>query len=243
MHDGQMLYDSTTTWNKQEWGIDEVLGELIANKKIPPCIVVGVWNGDESRHSDYFPEKPFDSLPEAYKDSLLKAKRYGGEALFSTDVQSDAYLKFLVEELIPYVDKNYSTWRDPSHNYIAGSSMGGLISMYALCEYPEVFGGAACLSTHWLGAFDTTTNVIPQSFMTYLDQHLPQPATHKLYFDFGTETLDKYYEPFQQQADSIMRAKGYSAVLWKTVKFVGHDHSERSWQKRLDVPLTFLMGE
>ena len=121
--------------------------------------------------------------------------------------------------------------------------MGGLISMYALCEYPAVFGGAACLSTHWVGIFSTENNHIPAAFMAYLRTHLPDPATHRLYFDYGTETLDALYEPFQLQADSILREKGYSAANWQTLKFVGADHSERAWRTRLAIPLTFLMKQ
>jgi enterochelin esterase-like enzyme len=63
MHDGQMLYDANSTWNKQEWGVDETLAELINQGKIEPCIVVGIFNDQQDRHSDYFPQKPFEALP------------------------------------------------------------------------------------------------------------------------------------------------------------------------------------
>ena len=244
MHDGQMLYDAATTWNKQEWGVDEVMGKLIGEGIVEPCIVVGVWNGGSSRHSDYFPQKPFESLPVAFRDSLVdQVKRNAETALFSTTVQSDAYLRFLVQELKPYVDSHYSTLTDRAHTFVAGSSMGGLISMYALCEYPAVFGGAACLSTHWVGTFETENNPIPAAFIGYMKDHLPDPATHRLYFDYGTETLDALYEPFQLQVDSVMQEAGYSEENWQTLKFEGHDHSEKAWNKRLAIPLRFLLGE
>ena len=67
--------------------------------------------------------------------------------------------------------------------------MGGLISMYAICEYPEVFGGAICMSTHWYRNFASENNPIPLAFQNYLKANLPNPKTHKIYFDFGTETL------------------------------------------------------
>ena len=243
MHDGQMLFDSTTTWNKQEWGVDELFGNLLAEKKIPETIVVGIWN-TEFRHSEYFPQKPFESLPEEVQDSLLKL---GGEntanALFKAEVYSDKYLQFLVEELKPYIDKTYPTRTDKAHTYIAGSSMGGLISMYAICEYPQVFKGAACLSTHWIGIFDTLNNPIPEQMATYLDQYLPDPDTHKLYFDYGTETLDQFYEPYQKQMDTILLLKGYNNKNWMTRKFEGEDHSERAWQRRLDIPILFLLND
>jgi predicted alpha/beta superfamily hydrolase len=242
MHDGQMLFDSTQTWNHQEWGVDETLGKLISEKIIRKCIVVGIWNSGKGRHADYFPQKPFESLPQAFRDSLItQVMRNPQTALFSTDVRSDKYLKFIVNELKPSIDKRYAT--DPSREktFIAGSSMGGLISMYVICEYPEIFGGAACLSTHWPGIFTVENNPIPDAFMTYLREHLPDQATHKFYFDYGTKTLDALYEPFQIQADEVMKQGGYDDSNWKSLKFDGEDHSERAWRERLYIPFTFLM--
>ncbi|MEL6672806.1 MAG: alpha/beta hydrolase-fold protein [Bacteroidota bacterium] len=237
MHDGQMLYDSTTTWNKQEWGVDEIMGQLLSANQIRPTIVVGIWN-TEFRHSEYFPQKPFESLDQALRDSL-----YAHTELFKTPVSSDNYLKFITKELKPHIDQHYPTLSDPANTFVAGSSMGGLISLYALCEYPEIFRGAACLSTHWVGTFDTLNNPIPAAFASYLEAHLPPAQDHRIYFDFGTETLDALYEPSQAQIDSIMVRKGYNAALWRTQKFPGANHSERAWRKRLGIPLGFLLGE
>jgi predicted alpha/beta superfamily hydrolase len=58
--------------------------------------------------------------------------------------QADHYLKFVVTELKPFIDSHFSTKKGRKHTFIAGSSMGGLISLYAICEYPNTFGGAAC---------------------------------------------------------------------------------------------------
>ncbi len=244
MHDGQMLFDSTNTWNKQEWAVDETVGKLIENSEIVDCIVVGIWNVSEERHSDYFPQKPFESLPKVYADSLInESKRYENVKLFTKNVQSDNYLRFIVYELKPFIDNTFSTRTDADNTFIAGSSMGGLISMYAICEYPEIFGGAACLSTHWPGAFSTENNPVPQTFFDYMKEKLPDSKTHKIYFDYGTETLDAVYEPFQKQADLIMIDKGFTEKKWITKKFDGADHSENAWQQRLHVPLKFLLGK
>ncbi|HNQ14785.1 MAG TPA: hypothetical protein PKM58_04425, partial [Pyrinomonadaceae bacterium] len=75
----------------------------------------------------------------------------------------------------------------------------------------------------------------------YMKQHLPSPKNHRIYFDYGTATLDASYEPFQLKADEIMRAAGFSDENWITKKFPGDDHSERSWAKRLEIPLAFLL--
>lgn len=241
MHDGQMLFDSTVTWNKQEWGADETVGKLIADKIIPPCIIVGIWNSGKTRHVDYFPQKPFESLTQFQKDTLLKTNRPNGPSVFAAAPRSDNYLKFIVKELKPFIDKKYATYPGPKHTFIAGSSMGGLISMYAICEYPKVFGAAACLSTHWPGIFTTNNNPIPDAFVNYLKQKLPSPNNHKIYFDYGTLTLDALYEPYQQRVDAVMKQKGYTAQNWLTRKFMDDDHSEKAWNSRLRFVLHFLM--
>lgn len=243
MHDGQSLFDSAVTWNKQEWGVDETMGRLLQSKQIQPCIVVGIWNSGSKRHMDYFPQKPFESIPKAIQDTLLQCQRSSGSAVFLGKPQSDAYLKFLVYELKPFIDSVFKTRTQPEYTFIAGSSMGGLISMYALCEYPNVFGGAACLSTHWPGIFTNHQNPIPNAFLNYLQQHLPKPASkHKLYFDYGTTTLDALYPEHQQKVDSLVQAAGYPPEQWITLRFEGENHSEKAWQKRLTTPLLFLLG-
>ena len=148
MHDGQMLFDGNTTWNKQEWKVDEIVGGLIKEGKIQDCIVVAIWNHSDIRHSDYFPQKAYDMLPKAFKDTITENAKRGNAHLFSEKINSDNYLKFIVEEVKPFIDANFSVYTDMEHTFVSGSSMGGLISMYAVSEYPEVFGGAACLSTH-----------------------------------------------------------------------------------------------
>jgi enterochelin esterase-like enzyme len=123
-----------------------------------------------------------------------------------------------------------------------GSSMGGLVSMYAVCEYPRVFRGAGCLSTHWIGDEDAEQHAVSDAFVTYLYESLPDAGGHLFYFDYGTEGLDAYYEPHQQKIDQVMRAKGYQQGKdWVTQKYDGHDHNEKYWRKRIDVPLMFLL--
>lgn len=160
--------------------------------------------------------------------------------MFAIDIRSDDYLKFITEELKPFIDRRYATLPNVESTFIAGSSMGGLISIYAVCEYPEVFGGAACLSTHWIGIFTDENNPFPDAFIEYLHQNLPSPAYHRIYFDYGTETLDALYEPYQLRVDQIMISKGYSSANWQTRKFMGEEHSEEAWRKRLHIPITFL---
>jgi enterochelin esterase-like enzyme len=238
-----MLFDAETTWNKQAWEVDDVLSKLLQEKKIQEVIVVGIASDSKTRHIDYFPQKPFESLTKNQQDSIYNANRSNGQSVFNNGkINSDNYLKFLVEELKPIIDKKYSVYTDQKHTFIAGSSMGGLISMYAICEYPKVFGGAACLSTHWPGTFSLENNPIPNAFFDYLRKHLPNPKNHKIYFDYGTATLDAMYVTLQPQVDAIMKAKGFISKNWMTQKFEGEDHSEKAWSKRLAIPIQFLLG-
>ncbi len=243
MHDGQMLFDSQMTWNKQEWKADETATKLMSENKTRKFIIVGIESIAALRHNNYFPQKPFESLPKKTIDSLYEVSASVTPPMFGGKVNSDNYLKFIVTELKPFIDENFSVKTDRENTFIAGSSMGGLISMYAICEYPNVFGGAACLSTHWPGVFSVENNPIPNSFLTYLKNHLPSPKNHKIYFDYGDQTLDALYAPFQKQADLIMKEKGFTKKNWETRFFAGDDHSEQSWAKRLDIPFAFLLAK
>ncbi len=240
MHDGQMLFDSTSTWNKQEWKVDEIVSDLLQKEKIKNTIVVAIWNHSDIRHTDYYPQKPFDLLPRKYKDSIFEiaTKQFGTDF---KGLQSDNYLKFIVEEVKPVIDAKFSVATNAENTVIAGSSMGGLISMYALCEYPDVFGSAACLSTHWIGFMPQENSPVPASFFSYLEQKLPSVTNHKIYFDYGTRTLDQYYLPFQHKVDEVLLKKGYSIKNSRNLKFEGHDHSENSWNQRLQIPIEFLL--
>ena len=242
MHDGQMLFDSAITWNKTSWDVDDVVTNLRKQNIISDIIVVGIWNGGATRHTDYFPQKPFESLSIPQKKLIYDAARSNGQSVFGNyEIQSDNYLKFIVKELKPYIDSAYSTLKDAKNTTIAGSSMGGLISMYAICEYPAVFGAAICMSTHWPGIFSMNQNPIPEAFNAYMAKNLPNPKEHKIYFDYGTKTLDSLYEPLQLKIDNTMRAKGYTKTQWETLKFEGDEHAEVAWKRRLHIPLTFIL--
>lgn len=155
---------------------------------------------------------------------------------------ADAYLKFLVTELKPFIDKNYSTKTDQENTFLCGSSMGGLISIYGMCEYPNIFGGVACLSTHWIGTFDNNKQ-IPAGINEYLKRHLPSPIGHKIYFDHGTVGLDANYPEYQKQVDMIVTKAGYDKKTFQSLEFPGEDHNEKYWSSRLYIPLTFILAE
>ena len=243
MHDGQMLFDAKTTWNKQAWFVDQTLTRLINSGQIAPTLVVGVWNNGKYRHSEYFPQKFLQHLLPGPRQLLF-------EKALQNKPQADAYLRFLVEELKPAIDQRYPTLVGPANTVLMGSSMGGLISVYALNEYPHIFGGAAGLSTHWIGGYEASSH-IPLAAYMYLRDHLAPPLGHKIYQDHGTLELDALYAPYQQFVDQIIRDKGYREQTGKqgepfnfmTRVFEGTGHNEKAWAARLDIPVLFLLGK
>jgi pimeloyl-ACP methyl ester carboxylesterase len=241
MHDGQNLFDKGTAGYGMEWEVDEHLDKLIRDKKVRPTIVIGIWNTPK-RLQEYVPSKAFNGLPAAYQKKV--------RALYGGDPLSDGYLKFLVRELKPMIDKRFNVKTDRANTAIMGSSMGALISLYAIDEYPNVFGAAGMMSTHWplvinpdnTPVSDEDYEVVSSAFERYLAPALPSPATHKLYFDHGSETLDAVYARYQQRVDAVVAKRGYrQGVNWLTRSFPGQKHNEISWASRVDVPLQFLL--
>ena len=230
MHDGQNLFDETIAFTGTDWGIDEAILRLASAGKIRPAIVVGIWNV-ETRWLDYIPQKACETPSgNIYKTEVLNKYAKAADVALSTD----GYLRFLVQELKPFIDQHYRTLPGRPDTFIMGSSMGGLASLYALCEYPQVFSGAGCLSTHWPAGEDL--------FIEWFKDHLPKAGQHKFYFDYGTATLDALYEPYQLQMDEAMRSLGYTQnVDWITRKFPGAEHNEAAWRARVHLPLEFFL--
>ena len=238
MHDGQMMFhhaDSSLAGMDVFWDVDKVMTRLISSDEIRPAIVVSVWMADwdkGARGAEYMPQKAvttqvWNKMREG--NSKWSAKE-GGDV-----ISSDNYLRFLVSELKPFIDQTWPTLTGSADTFVVGSSMGGLISAYAIAEYPDVFGGATCMSTDWTIGEGTVAR--------WFNDHWPAPGANRIYFDYGTETMDAYYEPYQTQMDEVMRKYGYTEDQdWVTRRFEGADHSPRSWNARLHVPLKFLLG-
>jgi enterochelin esterase-like enzyme len=241
MHDGQNLFDTATAGYGMEWQIDETLDRLIRENMVRPTIVVGIWNTPK-RLQEYVPSKAFNGLPPAYRQKV--------RALYGGDPLSDGYLKFVVRELKPMIDRRFNVKTDRANTAIMGSSMGALISLYAIDEYPNVFGAAGMMSTHWPLVIapdnkpisDEEYETVSSTFARYLAHALPDPAVHKLYFDHGSETLDAIYARYQSRVDAVVAKHGYRQ--WSndlSLSFPGEKHNEISWASRVAVPLQFLL--
>jgi predicted alpha/beta superfamily hydrolase len=226
LHDGQNVYDDPSPWSGKSWAVHRALVKLIAERKVRPAILVAVWNTD-NRIGEYMPQA---AVPEAgAKGDAAADDLFRKLPVERAKIAGDAYLAFLVTELKPLIDQRYRTLRGPRDTMLMGSSMGGLISAYALVRYPTVFGAAACLSTAWPIGDGFTER--------WFEKHLP---SGRLYFDYGTGTNDGAIEPFQARVDA---AAGNRGSRWVSRAFPGAEHSERAWAARVDIPLTFLLAK
>jgi predicted alpha/beta superfamily hydrolase len=163
------------------------------------AIIVGIDNGAEYRITEY---DPYDS-------------KYGKG-------QGDLYVRFLVETLKPYIDRQYKTLPDAKHTTVAGSSMGALISMYAAVKYPKVFGNAGIFSpAFWIG---------PQIY-DYAKANAGKST--RFYFVCGDKEGDTEVAETQKMAD-ILKAKGLPDKNIPVTIIKGAKHNEQQW--RADFP-------
>ena len=227
MHDGQNLFDPALSYTGVDWDIDGAMMRLIDAGDIREAIVVGVWN-TPLRFAEYMPKAPVRTETVG---SGVEGRALGR----NEDIRSDAYLRFLVDELKPFIDTRYRTRTGRNDTLVMGSSMGGLISLYAAARYPEVFGGVGAVSTHWPACDGCVID--------WLGAHLPDPRTHRLYFDHGTAALDAMYPPYQARMDAALRKGGYiEDENWITRRFEGAEHNEAAWRARVEIPLKFLLA-
>ena len=227
MHDGQNLFDPALSYTGVDWGLDEAITRLAAEGRVREAIVVGIWNTPK-RFAEYMPAKAVteSGVPQGWPDMAWMSRQ---------EIVSDDYLRFIVQELKPRVDAKYRTRTGREDTAIMGSSMGALISLYALVEYPDVFGGAGCVSVHWPLGDGLVAD--------YLARQLPAREGHRLYFDHGTTTIDAAYAPYQRRVDALLRDAGWrEGSDFMSYEDRGAAHDERAWRARLAVPLEFLLG-
>ena len=229
MHDGQNVFNDSTAYGGVAWNVDDVMDSLLALNVIRPAVIVAVWN-NPNRWSEYLPE---DCITGQLDSNRLMP--YARPEVWNAGVYSRRYLYFLVDELLPLIDYEIlprTQWQDV---FVMGSSMGGLISAYAVSQYSYVFNGAACLSTHW--------PALDGACVPYFQNSLANLKNHLLYFDYGSAGLDSLYQPYQDQLDSAMLTAGFGEANYRSEVFPDADHNEESWHKRVEVPLMFLLAD
>ena len=205
MHDGQNLFDKTTSFSG-EWRVDESLDSMVLAGDYG-CIVVGIDNGGANRLNEYSP---------------WVNTQYGGG-------QGDEYVEFIVETLKPYIDQNYRTFTDADNTGIMGSSMGGLISMYAGIRYPEVFGR--------VGAFSSSYWFSDQSYKQVNDTGvLP---TSYFYLIAGRQEGGDQVEDMNEMVETLI-AKGAENINVFSQAHADGKHSEWYWEREFPKAFKWL---
>jgi predicted alpha/beta superfamily hydrolase len=195
MQDGQNLFNEQTA-AFGEWGIDECL-DTLQQQLNKECIVVGIDNGGERRINEY---DPFDT------------QQYGKG-------QGDAYVDFLALVLKPYIDKHFRTLKDAQHTFIAGSSVGALISLYAVAKYPEVYSSA--------GIFSPSFWIAPQMFNNI--QQKKWNGVHRFFFYAGGKEAQTMIPDMKKMEGLLYESK--DQVQTREVIFPLGQHNETYWRK------------
>jgi predicted alpha/beta superfamily hydrolase len=205
MHDGQNVFEDSSSFSG-EWGVDEFLD----SSKLRECVVVGIDNGGNKRINEYC---PYDFSLSGIAANYQSNKGEGGK-----------YADFLAKTLKPYIDKNYRILKDRKNTFVAGSSMGGLISLYAVLKYPKVFGGAGVFSpAFWVG---------PKIFGDIKEKG--KKVNSKIYFYAGDDESETMV-PLTIKAFNEMHRVSKSKM--KTVIRSSGKHNEARW--RLEFPLFY----
>lgn len=193
MQDGQNLFDDFTA-GYGEWGIDECLDSLISSGK-PGCIVVGIDNG-EKRMNEY---NPYDF------------ENYG-------PAEGDSYVDFIAMTLKPFIDKHYRTKVTRENTVISGSSLGGLISYYAMLKYPLVFWKGGIFSP----AFWTASGIEKAT------DSLGSSLNGKLFFYMGGAEGKRFLDDMTRIQEKL--GKTSNAIIYSVIDPAGK-HNELSWRK------------
>ena len=207
VHDGQNAFDPATSSWGVDWGIDETADRLIREGKLQEILVVGIYN-------------TVDRQPE-YTDTP----------------KGHAYMRFVIEKLKPFIDKEYRTRPDREHTAVMGSSMGGLIAFLLAWNYPQAFSQAACLSPAFVDK-EINVNVVP-----LVENYSGDSKKIRIYLDNGGVGLDSHLQPGCEAMLRALQAKGFTMgenLEWYRDPEV--EHNERAWSKRVWRPLLFMYG-
>ncbi len=244
MHDGQNLFDPAKAGFGKVWAADKAVEALVAAHRIDPVIIVGIDHHGAGRYRHYVPQSVYGAMPQPVRDATADWVRGG--------VVTDDYVTFLVGELKPAIDARYRTRTDAAHTAIVGSSMGGLVSCYAIVEHARVFGGAACVSTHWpmMSPVADTGDTIPyrsevlKVWREFFRLRLGPPDGRRVWMDHGTATLDRFYAPYQEAINHDFERAGWKrGVDFASRVYPGAEHDERAWAQRLPDMLDFILPD
>lgn len=207
MHDGQNVFDNATAY-AGEWGVDETLNDLAASGQLE-LIVVAIDNGAEKRMTELNPT-----------DHAEFGKAEG-----------KAYVEFIANTVKPYIDQHYRTLADTEHTGIMGSSMGGLISHYAILQFPQVFGKAGIFSpSYWAAG---------QQVSWFENQPAAQEA--RLYFYMGGKEGDSMVPDIERVYQAVF-SKGHATEQTQYHLVADADHNEAAWRNEFKTAVLWLFN-
>jgi predicted alpha/beta superfamily hydrolase len=210
LHDGQNLFDGSTAFVPgMDWHVGETADHMIGTGAVEPLIIVGIYNLGEQRIREYTPTR----VP----------KLGGGRA--------DRYGKFLIDELKPFIDREYRTHRDSANTGLGGSSLGGLVSLYVGLKFPHVFGRLAALSPSvWWN----------QRVMHRFAASVQVEPRPRIWLDIGTREGPQIVSDVEKFCDVLVK-KGWQLdhdLHYERVE--GAEHNEAAWSQRVGPVLQFL---
>ncbi|WCO01258.1 TIM-barrel domain-containing protein [Psychroserpens ponticola] len=218
MHDGQNLFDKSTSSYGEEWSVDETLNKLYKDNNMS-FIVVGVDNGEDKRLDEYSPW----THPE-----------YGGG-------EGEAYMEFIVQTLKPYIDSNYKTLTNKENTGIIGSSMGGLISHYAALKYPNVFGKVGVFSSaFWFASEDV--NAFTKANGSIQDTKMYFLAGGKEGGNVKFEEISQTVTDMNAMI-SLLKDTGFSSQNMQSKIVPEGKHNEELWRNNFEEAMLWLFPE
>lgn len=222
MQDGNNCFDAATSFNGQEWKVDETFEEGIGSGKLPGAIVVGIAN------------------TAARVDEYTMVKTLRGDRRTRIGGKADIYASFLIDEVKPFIDSTYRTLVDASHTAVIGSSHGGLVSLYLGIRHPGVFGAVGAVSptlfwgNHWLTNYVRHLHNLPKSLRIWIDMGTAEDAV-----DGNGNGISDLIDDVQEMRDLLL-ARGYAPARVELMLDEGAVHNEAAWAKRLPKILEFI---
>ena len=229
MQDGQNLFDRATSFGGQDWNVHGAADHMIGIGAVQPLIIVGIYNAGKSRIHEYTP---------------VKSPKLGGG-------RADRYAKFLIEEVMPFVQREYRVNSDPRVTGLGGSSLGGLLALYLGLKHPQVFGKIAALSPSvwWhqrmmMQFAASVTLRTPQRkrsiFRRRVAEPGPQAPRPTIWLDIGTKEGPRIVPDVEQFRDILLQKGWREGEDLHYERVEGAEHNELAWSQRIGRVLQFL---
>ena len=217
LNDGQNLFDQATSFTGTEWQVDETADRLIREGVIPPMIFVGIDNAGLERLKEYLPYRSLNPV-------VLRAK-------------GSKFPKFLVDEVVPFVNQNYRVAKGPENTALGGSSLGGLISLYVVMRAPGVFGRVLFESPSlWVANRQILRDA--RWFRQWPEKIFLAVGTR----EEGREDKDRQTVENVRELERILRRAGMDDGRLRVEVAEGGTHSEGAWAARFPDVLRFLLA-